>query len=205
MDDSKRALIAHLRETGALKTAAVVRAFEKVPREEFVPESMRKRAYDDEPLPIGSGQTISAPHMVAMMTELLEPRKTDKVLEVGAGSGYQAAILSHLVRKVYTVELVPELAESAERSLERAGCRNVEIIVGDGSMGYPEAKPFDKAIATCACPEIPEAITEQLKEGGRVVIPVGSGLYQDLIVGIKKKGRLEETSHGGCVFVPLRH
>jgi len=198
-------LVRYLVDQGILKTSRIIEAFKTVPRELFVPEKYRKSAYSDEPLPIGFNQTISAPHMVAMMTELLEPKKTDKVLEVGAGSGYQAAVLSRLVRKVYTIELEPDLVKFASRNIRKAGIKNVRIMQGDGSKGYPKEAPYDKVIVTCACPEIPDALVEQLKEGGIILAPVGGGWSQELIKGVKRKGRLETKNCGGCVFVPLRH
>ena len=198
-------LVRYLVDQGILKTSRIIEAFKTVPRELFVPEKYRKSAYSDEPLPIGFNQTISAPHMVAMMTELLEPKKTDKVLEVGAGSGYQAAVLSRLVRKVYTIELEPDLVKFASRNIRKAGIKNVQIMQGDGSKGYPKEAPYDKVIVTCACPEIPDALVEQLKEGGIILAPVGGGWSQELIKGVKRKGRLETKNCGGCVFVPLRH
>ncbi len=201
----KESLIKHLKESGYLKTPRVMRAFQEVKRELFIPKGMRQHAYADQPLPIGEGQTISAPHMVAMMTELLEPSKGDRVLEVGAGSGYQAAILSRLVKKVYTVELEKNLAEKASRALEKAGYTNVEIRVGDGSGGWKEHAPFDKVMVTCASPEIPQPLVDQLKEGGIMAIPVGGSWQQELIIGRKKNGKLLKERHGGCVFVPLRH
>ncbi len=203
--ERKRRLIEHLKDSGYLKTPRIIKAFQEVRRELFVPKDMKQHAYADEPLPIGGGQTISACHMVAIMTELLEPRKGDKVLEVGAGSGYQAAILSRLVKKVYTVELVPELAEKAAKALKKAGCTNVETKVGDGSKGWKEHAPFDRIIVTCASPDIPQPLTDQLKEGGIMAIPVGGSWQQELIIGRKKKGKLLKQRHGGCVFVPLRH
>ena len=205
LEEKKKALIRELKSGKLLRTRVVTRAFEEVPRELFVPQKYRGQAYSDQPLPIGEGQTISAPHMVAMMTELLEPKKTDKVLEVGAGSGYQAAILSRLVKKLITIELEPELARRARESLKKAGYRNVRVLAGDGSKGYPKEAPYDKVIVTCACPEIPPALIEQLKEGGKLVAPVGGGWHQELIVGVKRKGKLVEKNYGGCVFVPLRH
>jgi protein-L-isoaspartate(D-aspartate) O-methyltransferase len=205
MNLEKERLIQNLIDQGYLKTPEVIQAFESVPREEFVLPNDRNFAYADYPLSIGFGQTISAPHMVAMQTELLEPKKTDKVLEVGAGSGYQAAILSKLVRKVYTVEVAPELVEFARENLKRARITNVEVILGDGSLGYPKEKPYDKIIVTCACPEIPKALTDQLRFGGLIVIPVGGGFYQELILAKKTKEGLERRNYGGCVFVPLRH
>ena len=205
MKKEKRNLISQLVAEGFLKTPGIIKAFERVPREEFVLPRERDYAYADTPHGIGCGQTISAPHMVAMMTELLKPEPRDKVFEVGAGSGYQAAILSGLVRFVYTMELVPELAEFSRENLRRAGCKNVKVMQGDGSRGYPKEAPYDKIIVTCACPEIPGPLKEQLKLGGTIAIPVGGAFYQDLIVGVKTKGGLETSRYGGCVFVPLRH
>jgi len=139
------------------------------------------------------------------MTELLKPKKTDRVLEIGAGSGYQAAILSKLVKIVYTVEFDKNLADFARKNIEKTKIRNVKVFCGDGSNGLPEHAPYDKIIVTCGCPEIPKQLIEQLKTGGRIVIPVGGFYQQELILGIKTKGGLETESHGGCVFVPLRH
>ncbi|MEM5798419.1 MAG: protein-L-isoaspartate(D-aspartate) O-methyltransferase [Candidatus Aenigmatarchaeota archaeon] len=203
--DSRERLIELLIAEGWLKTPAIISAFRSVNRELFVPKDMRALAWSDQPLPIGHSQTISAPHMVAIMTELLQPKKSDIVLEIGAGSGYQAAILSKLVKRVITIELEPSLVTLAKKNLSSAGCKNVKIIQGDGSKGWPKEAPYDKIIVTCGCPEIPSTLVEQLKEGGRIVIPVGSTDYQVLTVGIKKKGKLEVSQHGGCIFVPLRH
>lgn len=201
----KEAVIQSLISQGYLKTEKIIKAFREVPREDFVPENYKNYAYVDEPMPIGQGQTISAMHMVAIMTELLEPKKTDKILEVGCGSGYQAAILSRLVKKIYTIELEPELAEFARNNLKRLGYNNVEIIVGDGSRGFSKEKPYGKIIVTCAVREIPKPLIEQLKNNGRIVVPVGGEWYQELILGIKKDKKLIKENHGGCVFVPLRH
>ncbi len=205
LQNQKKILIKNLIEEGFLKTPKIIKVFKTVPREEFVLKEYKNQAYVDYPLPILEGQTISAPHMVAMMTELLKPEKNDKVLEIGAGSGYQAAILSRLVKKVYTIELEPKLAKFAKENLERVGYKNVKVIVGDGSKGYPKEAPYDKIIITCAVPEIPEKLIEQLKEGGIILAPVGSGYYQDLILGIKKDKKLKTKNYGGCAFVPLRH
>ncbi|RLJ06995.1 MAG: protein-L-isoaspartate O-methyltransferase [Candidatus Aenigmatarchaeota archaeon] len=198
-------LIKRLKEEGWLKTPRIIKAFQQIDRSIFLPDELKRFAWVDEPLPIGRGQTISAPHMVARMTELLRPGRQDKVLEVGAGSGYQAAILSKLVKEVITIELEPELAKRARENLKKAGCRNVRVLQGDGSKGYPEEAPYDKIIVTCACPEIPEELVRQLKEGGRIVIPVGGPGYQVLTLGIKEKGKLRLERYGACVFVPLRH
>lgn len=198
-------LVRNLINEGYLKTLRIIKAFKSVDRSVFVPKEHRIHAYADYPLPIGRGQTISAPHMVAIMTELLEPQKTDKVLEIGAGSGYQAAILSKLVNKVYTIELDPELADFAKENLKKAGIKNVEVIVGDGSKGYEKEAPYDKIILTCATEDFPKPLIEQLKEGGIIMGPLGDSFFQNLIVARKIKGRLERKNYGGCVFVPLRH
>jgi protein-L-isoaspartate(D-aspartate) O-methyltransferase len=198
-------LVEHLIRCGYLKSEKVIDAFKRSDRKLFVPERYGNYAYSDQPLSIGFGQTISAPHMVAIMTELLEPRKTDRVLEVGSGSGYQAAVLSCLVKIIYTIELEQGLIDFAESNLEKAGVKNVKIIQGDGSKGYPDAAPYDKIIVTCAAPEIPEPLVEQLKEGGIILLPVGGSFHQELIMERKVKGRLERRSCGGCIFVPLRH
>ncbi len=201
----KKELVQNLKNSGYLKTQRVVKAFMDTPREEFIPKKSRDYAYADQPLPIGKGQTISAPHMVAMMTELLEPEAKDKVLEVGGGSGYQAAILSRLVKKVYSIEVDPELVSFAKANLRRVGIKNVEMILGDGSKGYPKEKPYDKIIVTCATPEIFDSWINQLKMRGVLLAPVGGGFYQELIKVRKTKKGLEQRNHGGCVFVPLRH
>ncbi len=168
----------------------VMEAIAKVPREEFVPNHLRPLSYQNSPLPIGKGQTISQPFIVALMTDLICPGKSDVVLEVGAGSGYQAAVLSQLVKKLYTVEIVPDLAHKAARLLHRLGYHNVEVKHGDGSLGWPAHAPYDSIIVTAAATEIPEALKEQLKPGGRLVIPVGyPGKTQHLM--------LVEKNHAG--------
>ena len=197
----------------------VLAAMEKVPRHLFVPPSQRWAAYDDGPLPIGLGQTISQPYMVACMTELLRLTPTDRVLEIGTGSGYQAAILAELAGEVWTIERHLELAEKARELLERLGYTNVHVIAGDGSVGHPEAAPYDGIIVTCAAPAVPKPLLEQLAVGGRMVIPVTVGFSQDLrlverLNGAKTKDteqaaeeegqpRYKETSILSCVFVPL--
>jgi protein-L-isoaspartate(D-aspartate) O-methyltransferase len=203
--DKKKMLIEDLKEGGYLKGSGVIKAFEEVPREAFVSPDERDHAYTDQPLGIGYGQTISAPHMVAIMTELLEPERTDTVLEIGAGSGYQAAILSRLVKKVYSIELEKELAGLAKRNLKEAGYANVEVMQGDGSLGYPEGSPYNKIIVTCGTDRIYPAWEEQLSEGGILLAPVNAGLYQELIYVRKERGRLKKTRILSCSFVPLRH
>jgi protein-L-isoaspartate(D-aspartate) O-methyltransferase len=197
-------MVGELVTQGLLKSEKIVKAFLDVPRHFFTGEENERFAYADYPMPIPSGQTISAPHMVAAMTELLEPKAMDRVLEIGAGSGYQAAILSRLVKKIYTIEIDERLAAFARSNLRKAGAKNVEVMAGDGSKGYPKAKPYDKIIVTCATPEIFDSWVRQLKTGGLLIAPVGSGFYQELIRIKKAKKGLEKTNFGGCAFVPLR-
>lgn len=182
----------------------VLAAMERVPRHEFVPEEYRSQAYADHPLPIGYGQTISQPYIVALMTQLLELRPTDKVLEIGTGSGYQAAILAELCKEVYTVEIIKELAEQAEKRLKRLGYTNIRVKHGDGYYGWEEHAPFDAIIVTAAPDHIPPPLIAQLKDGGRMVIPVGPpGGYQTLWL-VKKEGEKIITRNiTGVIFVPL--
>jgi protein-L-isoaspartate(D-aspartate) O-methyltransferase len=181
----------------------VLDAMTKVPRHLFMPEALLERAYDDVALPIGEGQTISQPYMVAVMTELLELGGDEKVLEIGTGSGYQAAVLSELGREVFTIERVPVLADESRARLARLGYNNVTVVTGDGSRGLEDKAPFDRIIITAAAPELPEIIVKQLKEGGIIVAPVGERFSQVVIKGRKKKGVLAEELHTPCVFVPL--
>jgi len=184
----------------------VLRAMAAVPREEFVPPDQRSRAYEDRPLPIGRGQTISQPSLVALMTELLRIKQGDEVLEVGTGSGYQAAILAELTKDVYTIEIIPELAKTAHATLTRLGYTRVKVKTGDGYLGWPEFAPFDAIIVTCAPDHVPKPLAEQLKEGGRMVIPVGPEAGpQTLYLLEKKKGKLISTRTVPVRFVPLVH
>ena len=176
---------------------------EKVPRHRFVPEDLYDHAYEDSPLSIGKGQTISQPYMVALMTECAAPEPDDRVLEVGTGSGYQTAILAELVREVYSIERIPELAERAEELLSRLGYENVSIRVEDGSEGWSEKAPFDAIVVTAGAPEIPDPLVEQLEEGGRLVIPIGSAHHQTLCTVKKERNRIRTEEGTGCVFVPL--
>src|SRR5436309_9362637 len=157
----------------SIRDARVLAAMSKVPREEFVPSESRAASYEDGPLPIGYDQTISQPYIVAFMTEKLQPKPDHRVLEVGTGSGYQAAVLAELVADVYTIEIVEPLAKNAEATLQRLGYKNVHVKVGDGYKGWPEYAPFDSIIVTCAPEQVPPALVDQLKEGGRMIIPVG--------------------------------
>ncbi|HWQ00158.1 MAG TPA: protein-L-isoaspartate(D-aspartate) O-methyltransferase [Vicinamibacterales bacterium] len=182
----------------------VLEAMRRVPRHLFVPPSLAASAYDDRPLPIGEGQTISQPYMVAAMTAALDPRPDGRVLEVGTGSGYQAAVLAQLAREVVSIERLPVLAERARRALEAAGITNVTVVVGDGSLGYPPAQPYDGILVAAAAPEVPAALIEQLAPGGRLVVPVGSPGFQVLTIVTRHRDGSTSTEVGeGCVFVPL--
>ena len=182
----------------------VLEAVALVPRHAFVPAGERDRAYEDGPLPIGHGQTISQPYIVAFMTEALDPRPRDRVLEIGTGSGYQAAVLSALVAEVYSVELVEPLAARAAADLERLGFRNVRVRCGDGHLGWPEAAPFDAIIVTCAPEQVPAALVRQLKAGGRMIIPVGSQWGPQELYRLRKgpKG-IDRRSLLPVRFVPM--
>ncbi len=188
-----------------LKDERVIAAMRNTPRHLFVPEEVRAYAYLDTPLPIGHEQTISAPSIVALMTELLKPEPEHIVLEVGTGSGYQAAVLAPLVKHVYTIEIVEALANSARNILRRLGYENVSVRAGDGYRGWPSEAPFDSIIVTCAPNRIPEPLVEQLREGGRMVIPVGEeGGPQELYVLTKERGEIVKRSVLPVIFVPMR-
>jgi protein-L-isoaspartate(D-aspartate) O-methyltransferase len=181
----------------------VLAAMNKVPREEFVPEHLRAVSYADQPLPIGYDQTISQPFIVAFMTEQLRPQSQDRVLEIGTGSGYQAAILAELVADVYSIEIIEPLAKTAEATLQRLGYKNVHVKVGDGYKGWPEHAPFDIVIVTCAPDHVPQALVEQLKEGGRMIIPVGGRGGQELYLLEKENGKLRQRGVSPVRFVPM--
>jgi len=182
----------------------VLRAFEAVERHEFVPVDLRKYAYGDHPLAIGFGQTISQPYIVALMTEALQLEVGDKVLEVGTGSGYQAAVLAQIVENVYTIEIVEGLYQSATELLNQLGYHNIRTRLGDGWKGWPEESPFDKIIVTAAPDEIPQALLDQLRDGGRMVIPVGAqGAVQNLLIGVKENESFKTISEVPVRFVPL--
>jgi len=181
----------------------VLTAMAKVAREEFVPAESRAASYEDGPLPIGYGQTISQPYIVAFMTEQLRPKPSDRLLEVGTGSGYQAAILAELVADVYTIEIIEPLAKNAEATLQRLGYKNVHVKVGDGYSGWPEHAPFDAITVTCAPDHVPQQLTDQLKDGGRMIIPVGGRFAQELYLLEKKDGRLRESAVLPVRFVPM--
>lgn len=182
----------------------VLEAMRTVPREEFVPERLRQSAYEDEALPIGLGQTISQPYMVADMTEALDVQPAHKVLEIGTGSGYQTAVLCRLARTVCSVERLAELAQEALERLQRLGFHNVKLMVGDGSVGWAEQAPFDRILVTAGAPHVPGALLHQLSPGGRLVIPVGSGYEQVLnIVDKNAAGKISTHYSTPCRFVPL--
>jgi protein-L-isoaspartate(D-aspartate) O-methyltransferase len=183
----------------------VLRAMRAVPRHLFLPEALRPQAYEDHPAPIGYGQTISQPYIVALMTELLEPARNHKVLEIGTGSGYQAAVLSLLVDRVCTIEIVPELARSSAALLKELGYRNVTVRLGDGYKGWPEEATFDRIILTAAPPEIPRALLDQVKPGGRLVAPEGASPFDQYLVVVEKAtdGKLKKRAVLPVMFVPM--
>jgi len=181
----------------------VIEAFRKVPRHLFVPEEFRSHSYNDHPLPIGEGQTISQPYIVALMTDLLGLSGEEKVLEIGTGSGYQAAILAELGREVYTVERHKLLAERAERILKELNYQNVKVLVGDGTKGWKEFAPYQRIMVTASAPDVPQPLFEQLDEMGKLVIPIGGRWSQDLTLVEKKKSKMTRKYICGCVFVPL--
>lgn len=175
----------------------------KIPREKFIDEKLHDAAYGDHPLPIGESQTISQPFMVALMTECMKLTGKEKVLEIGTGSGYQTAILAELSKEVYSVERIYALYEKAKNTLSELGYKNIFLFNNDGSMGLPDYAPYDRIMVTAAADNIPKPLTDQLAEGGRIVIPVGERFSQDLIIADKINGKLQIQNYGGCVFVPL--
>lgn len=184
---------------------AVLAAMRKVPRHLFVPEEYIKKAYDDNPLPIGYGQTISQPYIVAYMTEAVQPTSRKKALEIGTGSGYQAAILAEIVKNVYTIEIIPELASEAADRLGKLGYKNVKAKFGDGYKGWPEYGPFDIIIVTAAAEQIPQPLIDQLAENGRLVMPVGQpSAIQELVLIEKKRGKIEKRRLIFVRFVPFK-
>jgi len=200
----KRAEMVHQQlEPRGISDRRVLEVMSRVPRHLFVPERLRKRAYSDTPLHIGEGQTISQPYMVALMTEMLGLRGSEKVLEVGTGSGYQTAILAELGQFAHTIERVSSLAEQARQRLAGLGYTNVEVHLGDGSLGLEFEAPFDAIIVTAGAPETPAALCSQLAEGGTLIVPVGSQTLQRLQIVKKRRGQLSTKESTGCVFVPL--
>jgi protein-L-isoaspartate(D-aspartate) O-methyltransferase len=186
-----------------IKNRLVLNAMNTVPRHEFVPQSLRQFAYRDEPLPIGYGQTISQPFVVAFMTEQLDPKATGRVLEIGTGSGYQAAVLSRLVAEVYTIEIIEPLAKRAEADLKRHGYLNVKVLAGDGYKGWPEYAPFNSIIVTCAPDRVPQPLIDQLEDSGRMIIPVGTLWDQELYLLRKHGTTIEQQAVLPVAFVPM--
>lgn len=190
-------------EARGISDPATLEAMRTVPRHEFLPLRLRQEAYADYPLPIGHGQTISQPYIVAFMTEAIRPQPGEKILEIGAGSGYQAAILAQMGADVYTIEIVEPLAEMARQTLERLGYRNARVMHGDGYRGWPEHAPFDAIVVTCAPDKIPTDLVAQLKDGGRMIIPVGGGMDQELVLLRKQGDKIEKQSVLPVRFVPM--
>ncbi len=186
-----------------IKNKRVIDAFRKVPRHLFVNERFRDDAYGDHPLPIGAGQTISQPFIVARMTEFLEVTEDTKVLEIGTGSGYQTAILAELAKEVYTVERIESLLEGAKKILDNLGYKNIRFKTGDGTLGWRKFAPFDRIIVTAAAPDITQTLFEQLKENGKMVMPLGERFSQVLTVVEKARGKKKVYKSDGCIFVPL--
>jgi len=214
-EKQRESLVQRLKADGIIRSSEVARAMRAVPREMFLPEDIKASAYVDSPLPIGFGQTISAPHMVAMMAEALELEVGHKILEVGSGSGYHAAVLAEIVAPrnvekvghIYTVEIVPELSTFARMNLESTGYGDrVTVILGDGSMGCPEHAPYDRISVTAAAPKVPKALVGELKVGGVLVIPVGGAYFYQELVRVRKEseGDVSTRSICGVAFVPLR-
>jgi protein-L-isoaspartate(D-aspartate) O-methyltransferase len=204
-EQERERLVTNLCREGYIKTERVKQAFLTVPREAFIPDSLKNYAYVDTPLDIGQGQTISAPHMVAIMCESLDIKDNQKILEVGAGSGYHAAIVAKLVGEtghVYTIERFESLAKKATENLKQIGITNVIVDVGDGSCGLPVYQPYVRVYVTCAAPKIPQPLVDQLQDSGKLLVPIGDK-YCELILLEKEKGKSVVHRLGGCVFVPL--
>jgi len=201
--DSRELMIERQLKARGISSEAVLAAMSKVPREEFVAPELQEHAYEDRPLIIGCSQTISQPYIVGSMLQALELRPEDRVLELGTGSGYQTALLCELSQSVISIERHAPLAELAQQHLAGLGYRNFEIVVGDGTLGYPPTAPYDAIIVSAAAPEIPPALVEQLAVGGRMVLPVGSRELQDLILVRKSEDGIFRARLDGCAFVPL--
>ena len=203
----RNSLVDDLKMRGYVTSKAVEDAMRRVPREEFLPADLREEAYVDSPLPIGEGQTISAPHMVAIMAENLDLKTGQKILEVGTGSGYHAAVCAEVIAPdghIYSIERITSLASFAEDNLKRTGyAKLVTVILGDGSKGLPDHAPYDRIFVAAGAPEVPSPLTAQLAHGGKLLVPVGTRWYQDLIRVTRQGAKLEKENLGGCVFVPL--
>jgi protein-L-isoaspartate(D-aspartate) O-methyltransferase len=207
-EDDRKRLVEQLIRWGYLNQSEIIEAFKKVPRHEFVPKNVRDRAYGDHPLPIGYGQTISAPSMIAIMMQTLDLKRGQKVLEIGAGSGYNIALLAEVVgtgSKLVSIERIPELARFARENLRKTGYGRVKVVVGDGTLGYEEGAPWDRILVTACAPSIPEPLLDQLKTGGKLGAPVGENyMFQTWVIAEKvREGEVRMRQHGGCSFVPL--
>jgi protein-L-isoaspartate(D-aspartate) O-methyltransferase len=207
LEHERNSLVDDLKMRGYVTSKAVEDAMRRVPREEFLPAALREEAYVDSPLPIGEAQTISAPHMVAIMAENLDLKPGQKILEVGTGSGYHAAVCAEVIAPdghIYSIERITSLASFAEDNLKRTGyAKLVTVILGDGSKGLPDHAPYDRIFVAAGAPEVPSPLTAQLAHGGKLLVPVGTRWYQDLIRVTRKGAKLEKENLGGCVFVPL--
>jgi len=201
--DERKIMVERQIAARGIHNPGVLAAMLEIPRHLFIPPPYDRAAYEDNPLPIGNGQTISQPYIVALMTELLHPKASDTILEIGAGSGYQAAVLSRLVKRLTTIERIATVADLARRNLKSIGIENVVVIEGDGTLGYPENAPYDGIIVTAATPEIPQPLIRQMADGGILVAPVGGRDIQDLITIHKQGESFMQESHGGVRFVPL--
>jgi protein-L-isoaspartate(D-aspartate) O-methyltransferase len=201
--DERNRMVERQIEARGVRNPRVLAAMREIPRHLFIPPPYDRSAYEDSPLPIGNGQTISQPYIVALMTELLKPEPDDNVLEIGTGCGYQAAILAKLVRNVTSVERIPAVADLARSNLTALGISNVEIQTADGTLGYPENAPYNGIIITAATPSVPKPLIEQLAENGRLVAPVGGREIQELVVLSRSGGIISQELHGGVRFVPL--
>ncbi len=202
-DEERRRMVEHQIEARGIRNPLILAAMRDVPRHLFIPPPYDRSAYEDCPLPIGNGQTISQPYIVALMTELLDPTPDDRVLEIGAGTGYQAAILSRIVHRVTTIERLGPVAALARKNLADLDIRNVKVIEGDGTLGYPPDAPYDAIIITAATPEIPQPLIDQLAEGGRLVAPVGGREIQELEKVVRRGSTIRRSYFGGVRFVPL--
>ncbi len=202
MGGARRRLVETLREKG-VRDLAVLRAFDMTPRHAFVPTGVRHRAYEDAPLPIGSGQTISQPSIHARYLELLGLKGSERVLEIGTGSGYQTVLLSHLVAQVFTIERIAALYTSARDAINRAGATNVSMLLGDGTVGWREYAPYDAILVSAGGPSVPPALVDQLADGGRMIVPVGSKEEQTLVMVTKQGGKVTERNVAPVRFVPL--
>ena len=202
-EELRRRMVQEQLELRGISDPRLLEAFRRVPRHLFVPPEQQAQAYEDHPIPIGAGQTISQPYMVALMVQLLKLQGHERILEVGTGSGYQLAILAELALEVYSIERLPELAAGALGRLERLGFLNVHISPGNGSLGWPEHAPYDGVVVAAGSPGIPQPLVDQLVDGGRLVIPVGSPQTQTLTLAEKRSGQVRLTALTQCVFVPL--